>query len=173
MLNLILLASFITLTFAISFAFENHGTVFAQNSSSSMQPQNDTSFPVNRTSASITDQPETLIVNQTTIPAIQSTIKVNQTIDPLQGQPQILQPLQNQSILPQTPNLSDIDNATIVKPTGPAITTIANKTIVPFNQTLIETENITNSPPQQQQQQNQSQGPLNQLGETVGNLIPG
>ena len=148
-----------------------------------------TSFPVNRTSASITDQPETLIVNQTTIPAIQSTIKVNQTIDPLQGQTQILQPLQNQSILPETPNLSAIDNATIVKPTGPTITTIANKTIVSFNQTLIETENITNSyppqqqqqnqstqsqqpPQQQQQQQNQSQGPLNQLGETVGNLIP-
>ncbi len=104
---------------------------------------------------------------------MQSTIKVNQTIEPIQGQSQILQPIQNQSAIQQTPNLEDIENSTVVKPTDPAITTIANIAMIPFNQTLTEVENVTSTQQQQLPQQNQSQGPLSQLGETVCNIIGG
>ena len=97
------------------------------------QNQNQTSAPnsQNETMATITDNPQTTIANQTTIPAEQTTVTVNQTTKPM-DQSQI-QPLGNQTITSQTGNLSDIENKTIVQATGPATTTIANKTTVPFN----------------------------------------
>ena len=83
----------------------------------------------------------------------------------------------------------------MVQATGPATTTIANKTTVPFNQTTMGMGNMTNSQsqisPQQQQSssnqtgggsssqqqqsppQNQSKGPLEQLGESVNKMIGG
>ena len=102
----------------------------------------------------ITDNPQTTIANQTTIPAEQTTVTVNQTTNPIdQSQ---LQPLGNQTITSQTGNLSNIENKTVVQATGPATTTIANKTTVPFNQTTMGMDNMTNSQsqvsPQQQQQ---------------------
>ena len=159
------------------------------------QNQNQTSTPnsQNETMATITDNPQTTIANQTTIPAEQTTVTVNQTTNPIdQSQ---LQPIGNQTITSQTGNLSDIENKTVVQATGPATTTIANKTTVPFNQTSIGMDNMTNSQsqisPQQQQSssnqtgggslsqqqqsppQNQSKGPLEQLGESVNKLIGG
>ncbi len=93
--------------------------------------------------ASISGSPQTIIANQTTVPAEQTTVTVNQTSEPIKGQSQI-QPLENQKITSETGDLSNIENKTMVKATGPAATTIANKTTVPFNQTTIGTDNSTN-----------------------------
>ena len=60
----------------------------------------------------------------------------------MQNQSQ-LQPLENQLITPETGNLSKIENKTTVQTTDPSTTVIANKTIVPFNQTTIGTGNST------------------------------
>ncbi|MGD9672251.1 MAG: hypothetical protein AB7U98_02090 [Candidatus Nitrosocosmicus sp.] len=51
--------------------------------------------------------------------------------------------MEKQTITPETGNLSNIENKTMVQATGPAVTTIANKTTVPFNQTTIGTDNTT------------------------------
>ncbi|HYF99403.1 MAG TPA: hypothetical protein VD815_04870 [Candidatus Saccharimonadales bacterium] len=162
------------------------GSVYAQN-----QTQNQSSSQ-NETMAIVTDKPQTVLANQTTVPAEQTTVTVNQTTKPIQDQSQ-LQPLENQTISAQAGNLSNIENKTMVQATGPATTIIANKTTVPFNQTTIGMGNMTNSQslsagqqqPQQQQnqtgqgqqqpqqQQNQSQGPLEQLGESLNNMIGG
>jgi hypothetical protein len=171
----------IVITFALFFASTNVAAqVFAQNTSS----------PQNQTSATLTGQAQTAIVNQTTIPAQQTSVTVNQTQEPADNQTQ-LKPLENQTLQQQVPVLAGLENKTMVQPTGPAITTIVNQTTVPYNQTIIEMGNSTASPqqtgqPQQQnqtgqpQQQNQTggqqtgqqqQGPLEQLGESVGNLV--
>ena len=181
----------IVIAFSLIVAYSNVGAqVFAQNpmvdpAQNQTSTQGQTS-PQNQTVAADIGQDQTFLVNQTTIPAEQTSVTVNQTTEPIQGQPGILQPLDNLTVQPQTPNLSGIEEETTLQATGPAITTIVNQTTVPFNQTMIETENMTNSQqqqnqtaqqPQQQQQQNQTaqqpQGPLEQLGESVGNLIPG
>ena len=165
------------------------GSVYAQN-----QTQNQTSpqsASQNETMATVTDKPQTLIANQTTVPAEQTTVTVNQTSEPVQGQSQI-QPLGNQTITSETGDLSNIENKTMVQSTGPATTVIANKTTVPFNQTTIGMDNMTNSqtpssgqvqsqqqqnqsgqPQQQPQQQNQSKGPIEQIGESINKMIGG
>ena len=161
------------------------GSVYAQN-----QTQNQTSpqsSSQNETMATVTDKPQTVLANQTTIPAEQTIVTVNQTSEPVQGQSQI-QPLGNQTITSQTGDLSNIQNKTMVQSTGPATTVIANKTTVPFNQTTIGMDNMTNSQtpssgqaqpqpqqnqPGQQQQQNQSKGPIEQLGESINKMIGG
>ena len=164
------------------------GSVYAQN-----QTQNQTSpqsSSQNETMATVTDKPQTLIANQTTVPAEQTTVTVNQTSEPVQGQSQI-QPLGNQTITSETGDLSNIENKTMVQPTGPATTVIANKTTVPFNQTTVGMDNMTNSQTPdsgqaqqqqqqqnqsgqaQQQQQNQSNGPIEQLGESFNKMIGG
>ncbi|MDQ2684783.1 MAG: hypothetical protein M3Y25_02935 [Thermoproteota archaeon] len=172
----------IAMTFAFSFAIANFQNALAQNQSNQTTSANQSAFPVNTTAASITGESETLLANQTTIPAQQVTIRVDQTTEPIDNA-SLLQPLPNQTIQPQTPNLAAIENDTMVTATGPAVTTIVNKTSVPFNQTIVQTENLTdasqqqpqqqNQSQQQPQQQNQSQGPLGQLGEAVGNILPG
>ena len=93
--------------------------------------------------AAISGSPQTIITNQTTVPAEQTTVTVNQTSEPVKGQSQI-QPLENQKITSETGDLSNIENKTMVKAKGPADTTIANKTTVPFNQTTIGTGNSNN-----------------------------
>ncbi|TVP41007.1 hypothetical protein [Candidatus Nitrosocosmicus arcticus] len=128
------------LSFAFLFAYACIGSVYAQNQS---QSQNNTSkSSQNETMATITDKPQTTIVNQTTIPAEQTTVTVNQTTNPT-DQSQI-QPLGNQTLTQQPGNLSNLENKTIIQPTGPATTTIANKTTVPFNQTTMDMDNMTN-----------------------------
>ena len=97
----------------------------------------------NETVATLTDNHQTTIANQTTIPGEQTTVTVNQTTEPIKDQSQ-LQPLQNPTISSQTGNLSNMENKTMVQPTEPAITVIANKTTFPFNQTTIGTDNSTN-----------------------------
>jgi hypothetical protein len=137
----------------------------AQNQTSASNAQNQTSASnaQNETMATITDKPQTTIANLTTIPAEQTTVTVNQTTNPIdQSQ---LQPIGNQTITSQTGNLSNLENKTLVQATGPATTTIANKTTVPFNQTTMGMDNMTNSqsqPSSQQQQQQQQSG--NQTG---------
>ena len=141
--------------------------VISMNSINSVNAQNQTqnqtsnqSTSQNDTMATVTDKPQTVIANQTTVPAAQTTVTVNQTTKPITD-PSQLQPLQNQTISTQTGNLSNIENKAMVQPTGPAITIIANKTTVPFNQTTIGMGNMTNSQStllddKQPQQQNQS-----------------
>ena len=133
-------------TAALFFTLAYTGSAYAQN-------QNQTSAPnsQNDTMATITDKPQTTIANQTTVPAEQTTVTVNQTTKPM-DQSQI-QPIGNQTITSQTGNLSDIENKTVVQATGPATTTIANKTTVPFNQTTIDMDNVTNSQSQVSPQQ--------------------
>jgi hypothetical protein len=58
-------------------------------------------------------------------------------------QSQIQQP-GNQTFTQQLGNLSNLENKTVLQPTGPATTIIVNKTTVPFNQTIIEMGNTTN-----------------------------
>ncbi len=167
----------IALTFAFSFAIPNFQNAFAQNQTNQTAPSNQSELPTNISAASITGQPETILANQTTIPAEQTTIRVNQSTDPVEDTT-LLQPLGNQSVQPETPTLSTIENDTTFTTTGPAVTTLVNQTTIPFDQTIIQTENMTDSQqqPQQQnqtqQQQNQTQGPLEQLGEAVGNILP-
>jgi hypothetical protein len=220
----------VLLSFAILFAYTTTASVYAQNQDQQDPTQNQTSGQgQNQTSAAITGAPQTFAVNQTTVPAQQTSVQINQTTKPIEGQGQI-QPLENQTLQQQTPNLSGLKNQTMVQATGPAITTIVNKTTVPFNQTSVETGNMTgsvqqqnqsaqqgqgqgqqasqqqnqsaqqgqgqgqqasqqqnqsaqqgqanpvggsNQQQQQPQQQNQSKGPLEQLGESVGNLVGG
>lgn len=123
-------------TAALLFTLAYTGTVYAQN-------QNQTNATSqNETMATITEKPQTTIANQTTIPAEQTTVTVNQTTKPI-DQSQI-QPLGNQTLTQQPGNLSNLENKTLIQPTGPATTTIANKTTVPFNQTTIGMDNTTN-----------------------------
>ena len=123
-------------TAALLFTLAYTGTVYAQN-------QNQTNATSqNETMATITEKPQTTIANQTTIPAEQTTVTVNQTTKPI-DQSQI-QPLGNQTLTQQPGNLSNLENKTLIQPTGPAIITIANKTTVPFNQTTVGMDNMTN-----------------------------
>ena len=124
-------ALFFTFTLAYT------GSVYAQN-----QNQTSASNAQNETMATITDQPQTTIANQTTIPAEQTTVTVNQITQP-RDQSQIQQ-LGNQTFTQQLGNLSNLENKTVLQPTGPATTIIVNKTTVPFNQTIIEMGNTTN-----------------------------
>lgn len=201
-------------------------SVYAQQTNdtanqSSVIPTGNTTFAIP------TEQPETTIVNKTTIPVEQTNITVTQTTEPVSEQ--ALQPLGEIGEIQQQPqvNLSSIENRTILDPAGQATTTIVNETEIPFNQTTIsaqdnanvtatqEQQNQTSGAQSQQQQgadqariisgntteatidttenatvvtgggqgqqeqqgqqnQNQNQqGPLEQLGEAVGGLIPG
>src|ERR687897_1189441 len=89
----------------------------------------------NQTGAQVTGQPETTVLNETTIPAQQTNVTVNQTAEPVS--PQALQPLENLTQSQSAANLSGFENKTMVTPTGPASTTLVNKTTVPFNQTMV------------------------------------
>jgi hypothetical protein len=124
-------------TAALIFTLAYTGSVSAQNQNQTLTPNSQ-----NDTMATITDKPQTTIANQTTIPAVQTTVTVNQITKPM-DQSQI-QPLGNQTLTQQTGNLSNVENKTLIQPTGPAIITIANKTTVPFNQTTIGMGNMTN-----------------------------
>jgi hypothetical protein len=128
-------------------------TVLAQSNS------NDTSG--NQTRAEITGQPETAIVNKTTIPAQQTTVTVNETTSPTDQS--ALQPLQNQSLGDVPVDLSAIENKTVLQPTGEAKTTMLNKTTVPFEQTTVEGINQTGA-----QQQQGGQGQQQQQGNQTG-----
>ncbi len=182
----------IVLSFALFFAYTNTGLIFAQNQSTTTADNNKTS-PQNQTSATVTGKAQTTTINKTSIPAAQTSVTVNQTTKPI-GDQSKLKPLDNQKMQQQVPSLSGIKNKTISQATGPATTTIVNKTTVPYNQTIIGTENSTKSPSQtsqqnqtgqsqsqsnqtgqsqSQQSQNQSKGPLDQLGATVGSLLGG
>jgi len=138
--------AFISLIFAalLISSVVSVGSAIAQNQSQS-QNQSSTSaaMPENQTMASISGSPQTIIANQTTVPAEQTTVTVNQTSEPVKDQSQI-QPLENQKLTSDMGDLANIQNKTMVKATGPADTTIANKTTVPFNQTTIGTGNSTN-----------------------------
>jgi hypothetical protein len=144
----------IVLSFALFFAYTNTGVVFAQNQSTTGGADNNKTSPQNQTSATVTGQAQTATINKTNIPAQQTTVEVNKTSKPVEGQAN-LKPLSNQT-LQQAPSLSGIQNKSIVQATGPATTEIVNKTTVPYNQTIIGTENQSKSV--QQGQQNQTSG---------------
>jgi hypothetical protein len=129
----------IAVAFIVSYA--GMGSVFAQNQSQG-QNQSSPTLPENQTMATVSDSPQTVLANQTTVPAEQTTVTVNQTTKSIENQAQ-LQPLENMTVTPETGNLSNIENKTMVQATGPATTVIANKTTVPFNQTTIGAENAT------------------------------
>ena len=116
------------------------GSAIAQNQNQSQNQSSSAAIPENQTMATISGSPQTIIANQTTVPAEQTTVTVNQTSEPVKDQSQI-QPLENQKITSETGDLANIENKTMVKATGPADTTIANKTTVPFNQTTIGADN--------------------------------
>jgi hypothetical protein len=187
--TLALLLSFASLTTSLG------STAFAQSNQTSPTPS------PNQTGAQVTGQPETTLLNKTTIPAQQTNVTVNQTTLPVR--PQALQPLENLTQSQSAANLSGIENKTMVTPTGNATTTIVNKTTVPFNQTMVsageanqttgqqqqgqgqgqQTSNATSSSQQsgaeggggQENQQNNTQGggndPLSQMGESIGNIF--
>src|ERR671911_1304202 len=116
----------------------------------------------NQTGAQVTGQPETTVLNETTIPAQQTNVTVNQTAEPVG--PQVLQPLENLTQSQSAANLSGFENKTMVTPTGPASTTLVNKTTVPFNQTMVGAGEANQTTGQQnqtgggQQAQQQQQG---------------
>lgn len=117
----------------------------SMNSINSVNAQNQnqtTASSQNETMATITEKPQTTLANQTTIPAEQTTVTVNQTTKPMDESQ--IQPLGNQTLTAQPGNLSNLENKTILQPTGPATTIIANKTTVPFNQTTLGMGNMTN-----------------------------
>ena len=147
----------------------------------------------NQTGAQVTGQPETTVLNKTTIPAQQTNVTVNQTTKPVSQQ--ALQPLENLTQSQATANLSGFENKTMVTPTGNATTILVNKTTVPFNQTMVSAgeANQTTGQGQQQQannttsqsggggstqegnQQNNTQkgekDPLSQMGESLGKMF--
>lgn len=184
--TLAVLLSFASLTTSLGSA------AFAQSNQTSPSP--------NQTGAQVTGQPETTLLNKTTIPAQQTNVTVNQTTQPVS--PQALQPLENLTQSQAAANLSGIENKTMVTPTGNATTTIVNKTTVPFNQTMVSAGEANQTTGQQQQgqgqqqagnatsssqqsgagggggqenQQNDTQGggndPLSQMGESLGNIF--
>jgi hypothetical protein len=131
-------------------------TAFAQGN----QTPTASSSSSNQTGAQVTGQPETTVLNETTIPAQQTNVTVNQTTEPVS--PQALQPLENLTQSQSDANLSGFENKTMVTPTGPATTTLVNKTTVPFNQTMVSAgeanqttgqQNQTGGGQQEQQQQ--------------------
>src|ERR687897_554348 len=131
-------------------------TAFAQGN----QTTATTASSSNQTGAQVTGQPETTVLNETTIPAQQTNVTVNQTAEPVS--PQALQPLENLTQSQSAANLSGFENKTMVTPTGPATTTLVNKTTVPFNQTMVGAgeakqttgqQNQTGGGQQEQQQQ--------------------
>src|ERR671910_1118338 len=105
-------------------------TAFAQDNKTATA-----SSSSNQTGAQVTGQPETTVLNETTIPAQQTNVTVNQTAESVS--PQALQPLENLTQSQSAANLSGFENKTMVTPTGPATTTLVNKTTVPFNQTMV------------------------------------
>jgi hypothetical protein len=134
-------------------------TAFAQGN----QTTATTASSSNQTGAQVTGQPETTVLNETTIPAQQTNVTVNQTAEPVG--PQVLQPLENLTQSQSAANLSGFENKTMVTPTGPATTTLVNKTTVPFNQTMVGAgeanqttgqQNQTGGGQQEQQQQQQA-----------------
>jgi hypothetical protein len=153
-------------------------TVFGQSNASENS--------ANQTKAEITGEPETTIINKTTIPAQQTTVEVNETTSPVDKS--ALKPLQNMNMQDQSiANLSGFENKTIVKPTGEAKTTTVNQTTIPFEKTMVESGNQTgsqqqeqqqSSPQQQEQQQsspqqqgNKSSGPLEKIGEKITDIF--
>ena len=135
-------------------------TAFAQGNQTTAPTASSSS---NQTGAQVTGQPETTVLNETTIPAQQTNVTVNQTAEPVS--PQALQPLENLTESQSAANLSGFENKTMVTPTGPASTTLVNKTTVPFNQTMVGAgeanqttgqQNQTGGGQQEQQQQQQA-----------------
>jgi hypothetical protein len=140
-----------------------------------------TAFAQNQTetTATLTGQPETGIINQTTIPAEQTNITVEQTTQPTAA---FLQPLATFHLV-RTANLTGlkINNAS----QQVLHTTTVNATQIPFNQTVLEVENQSQGQQQQQQQQpNQTQGqqqqgnqsekgPLEQMGDAISKTFGG
>jgi hypothetical protein len=74
-------------------------SVYAQNNTSS---NTNTSSIQNQTAATLTGQPEFVLLNKTIIPVEQTTITVNQTTEQIHDQVE-LQPIANQTIVEQTP----------------------------------------------------------------------
>src|SRR5829696_1650034 len=137
-------------------------TAFAQGNQTTATTASSSSSSSNQTGAQVTGQPETTVLNETTIPAQQTNVTVNQTAEPVS--PQALQPLENLTQSQSAANLSGFENKTMVTPTGPATTTLVNKTTVPFNQTMVGAgeanqttgqQNQTGGGQQAQQQQQQ------------------
>lgn len=131
-----------------SLAVSLDSTAFAQGNQTTS-----TSSSPNQTGAQVTGQPETTVLNKTTIPAQQTNVTVNQTTQPVS--PQALQPLENLTQSQAAANLSGLGNKTMVSPMGNATTTIVNKTTVPFNQTIVSAGEANQTTGQSQQGQQQ------------------
>ncbi|MDQ3839707.1 MAG: hypothetical protein M3297_10605 [Thermoproteota archaeon] len=141
--TLFVLLAFVSLTISLD------PTAFAQGNQTSTTAPSPSPSP-NQTGAKVTGQPETTLLNITTIPAQQTNVTVNQTTVPVS--PQTLQPLENITQSQSATNLSGIENKTLVTPTGNATITIVNKTTVPFNQTIVSAGEANQTTGQQQQQ---------------------
>ena len=158
----VILATTIAILLSLASLTNSHSsTAFAQGN----QTPTASSSSSNQTGAQVTGQPETTVLNETTIPAQQTNVTVNQTAEPVS--PQALQPLENLTQSQSAANLSGFENKTMVTPTGPATTTLVNKTTVPFNQTMVGAgeanqttgqQNQTGGGQQEQQQQQQQAG---------------
>src|ERR687895_191567 len=135
----------VLLTFASLVISFDH-TAFAQDNQTSTNAESSSS--PNQTGAQVTGQPETTLLNKTTVPAQQTNVTVNQTTEPVS--PQALQPIENLTQSQSAANLSGIENKTMVTPTGNATTTIVNKTTVPFNQTMVSAGEANQTTGQQQ-----------------------
>ncbi|HEX6646309.1 MAG TPA: hypothetical protein VF047_03950 [Nitrososphaeraceae archaeon] len=122
----------------------------------------------NQTRAEITGEPETTIINKTTIPAQQTTVTVNETTSPIDKS--ALQPLQEQTLGDAPVDLSGFENKTIVKPTGEAKTTTVNQTTVPFEKTIVEGSNQTGA---QQQGASDAASSAGQSANKTGEAIQG
>jgi hypothetical protein len=146
--TLALLLSFASLTTSLG------SVAFAQSNQTTTTTGSPSPAP-NQTGAQVTGQPETSILNKTTIPAQQTNVTINQTSEPVG--PQALQPLENLTQSQSAANLSGIENKTMVTPTGNATTTVVNKTTVPFNQTMVSAGEANQTTGQQQQGQGQQQ----------------
>src|ERR671910_2464740 len=156
--TLAVLLSLTSLTTLSSTAFAQGNQTTAPTASSSSS---------NQTGAQVTGQPETTVLNETTIPAQQTNVTVNQTAEPVS--PQALQPLESLTQSQSAANLSGFENKTMVTPTGPASTTLVNKTTVPFNQTMVGAGEVNQTTGQQNQTGGGQQAQQQQQQQQAGN----
>jgi hypothetical protein len=118
--------------------------VFAQNN----QTNTATSSGGNQTTTNVTPagKQATRIINQTSIPANQTTTTIQQKTEPVGniplpgGNKTVLSPPGSQAKLPA------VSNKTTVTPTGKASTTIINQTSIPINVTTTNATSAAKQP---------------------------
>src|SRR5919107_1051932 len=104
----VILATTLAVLLSLTSLTSLSSTAFAQGNQTTATTASSSS---NQTGAQVTGQPETTVLNETTIPAQQTNVTVNQTAEPVS--PQALQPLENLTQSQSAANLSGFEKLTM------------------------------------------------------------